>query len=132
MTKSKDKTESIGQDGSGSFKQCHPTQGKKKKLVPIAKVSNDVKLWVELNAGRNSNSLAKIDENLVVYKIGVNRKSLAKGFRLASLQVASEVSINFRFFDPPQLYFVDYFCSPWCYMLSCDKNYYVFRGFKSQ
>jgi hypothetical protein len=41
-------------------------------------------------------------------KIGVNKTSPAKGFGVANLQAASDVSSNLRFFYPLQLYFVDY------------------------
>ncbi len=59
-TKSKE-NEGIAKDGSSPSKQCQKTQGKKKGLVTIAKVStNAIKLWNELtNGSRSSNLLQK-------------------------------------------------------------------------
>ncbi len=54
--------------------------------MPITKVPNDAaQLWAKLNARRNSNSLAKTNEDLFMQNIGVNKKSQAKGSGVASL-----------------------------------------------
>ncbi len=65
----------------GPFKQCQKTQGKKKRLVTIAKVSADVvELWNELtNGSGSSNFLAKANVALIVQKKGIIEKSPAKG-----------------------------------------------------
>jgi hypothetical protein len=65
----------------GPFKQCQKTQGKKKGLVTIVKVSVDVvELWNELtNGSESSNSLTKANVAFIVQKKGIIKKSPTKG-----------------------------------------------------
>jgi hypothetical protein len=66
----------------GPFKQCQKTQGKKKGLVTIVKVSVDVvELWNELtNGSESSNSLTKANVAFIVQKTRHNKKITNKGF----------------------------------------------------